>query len=170
MWYTKNINFESCWFGLDIQTSCVASEFCWQEKLNSLQHPLIFCNDFASQRESQGRRKQNRQWTFLTGNVLQRSDHIFTSATSQITPPFIPSPCNNLASRRARAARANKILLIKHLISAWHSFNFIFYTSWVGLYSVVCLWVSEMSGIGVTRPNLHFFQYIQAYKHWLNTT
>ena len=26
-----------------------------------------------------------------------------------------------------------------------------------------CLWVS-MSGIGNTRPNLHFFQYIQAYK------
>ena len=25
------------------------------------------------------------------------------------------------------------------------------------------LWVS-VSGIGVTRPNLHFFQYIQAYK------
>ena len=45
---------------------------------------------------------------------------------------------------------------------AWLSLNFILSTSWVALYSVVCLWVSEMSGIGVTRPNLHFFQYIQA--------
>ena len=34
-------------------------------------------------------------------------------------------------------------------------------TSWVALYSVVCVCVS---GIGDTRPNLHFFQYIQANK------
>ena len=27
-----------------------------------------------------------------------------------------------------------------------------------------CLSVSEISGIGVTRPNLHFFQYVQAYE------
>ena len=31
-----------------------------------------------------------------------------------------------------------------------------------------CLWVSE-SGIGVTRPNLHFFQYIQAYKPYTDS-
>ena len=29
--------------------------------------------------------------------------------------------------------------------------------------TIFCLWVS-VSGIGNTRPNLHFFQYIQAYK------
>ena len=46
---------------------------------------------------------------------------------------------------------------------AWLSLCFILETSWVALYSVVCEWVS-MSGISVTRPNLHFFQYIQAYK------
>ena len=39
MWNTKNINIESCWFGLDIHTSCDASQFRWQEKLNFLQHP-----------------------------------------------------------------------------------------------------------------------------------
>ena len=27
-----------------------------------------------------------------------------------------------------------------------------------------CLWVKSVSGIGNTRPNLHFFQYIQAQK------
>ena len=42
---------------------------------------------------------------------------------------------------------------------AWLSLNFVLYTSWVALYSVVCV-----SGISNTRPNLHFFQYIQAYK------
>ena len=52
---------------------------------------------------------------------------------------------------------------LNELEIAWLSLNFILYTSWVALYSVVCEWVSE-SGIGVTRPNLHFFQYIQAYK------
>ena len=46
---------------------------------------------------------------------------------------------------------------------AWLSLCFILETSWVALYSDVCEWVS-VSGIGVTRPNLHFFQYIQAYK------
>ena len=46
---------------------------------------------------------------------------------------------------------------------AWLSFTRILYTSWVALYSVVCQCVS-VSGIGNTRPNLHFFQYIQAYK------
>ena len=44
-------------------------------------------------------------------------------------------------------------------VIAWLSLNFILETSWVALYSDVCQW-----GIGVTRPNLHFFQYIQAYK------
>ena len=42
---------------------------------------------------------------------------------------------------------------------AWLSLCFILETSWVALYSDVCV-----SGIGNTRPNLHFFQYIQAYK------
>ena len=42
---------------------------------------------------------------------------------------------------------------------AWLSLCFIQETSWVALYSVVCL-----SGIGDTWPNLHFFQYIQAYE------
>ena len=46
---------------------------------------------------------------------------------------------------------------------AWLSLCFILETSWVALYSVVCEWVS-VSGISNTRPNLHFFQYIQAYK------
>ena len=41
-------------------------------------------------------------------------------------------------------------------IIAWLSLNFVLSISWVALYSVV--W------IGVTRPNLHFFQYMQAYK------
>ena len=44
---------------------------------------------------------------------------------------------------------------------AWLSLNWILERSWVALYSVVCQCVS-VSGIGVTRPNLHFFQYIQA--------
>ena len=42
---------------------------------------------------------------------------------------------------------------------AWLSLCFILERSWVALYSDVCVW-----GIGVTWPNLHFFQYIQAYK------
>ena len=46
-----------------------------------------------------------------------------------------------------------------HICIAWLSLNFLLETSWVALYSDVCLW-----GIGVTRPNLHFLQYIQAYK------
>ena len=46
---------------------------------------------------------------------------------------------------------------------AWLSLNWILERSWVALYSVVCLSVC-LWGIGVTRPNLHFFQYIQAYK------
>ena len=45
-----------------------------------------------------------------------------------------------------------------HILIAWLSLNFILCTSWVALISVVCL----MSGIGVTWPNLQFFQYIQA--------
>ena len=49
-------------------------------------------------------------------------------------------------------------ILICWLI-AWLSLNFILTTSWVALYSVVC----EL-GIGNTRPNLHFFQYILAQK------
>ena len=46
---------------------------------------------------------------------------------------------------------------------AWLSLNFKLETSWVALYILmsVCLW-----GIGNTWPNLHFFQYIQAYKHF----
>ena len=47
---------------------------------------------------------------------------------------------------------------VKNLI-AWLSLCFILEKSWVALYSDVCEWVS-MSGIGVTRPNLHFFQYM----------
>ena len=46
---------------------------------------------------------------------------------------------------------------------AWLSLNWILERSWVALYSVVCLSVC-LWGIGVTWPNLHFFQYIQAYK------
>ena len=42
-------------------------------------------------------------------------------------------------------------------IIAWLSLNFILKTSWVALYSVACLW-----GIGVTWPNLHFFN---IYRH-----
>merc|ERR1712214_8284 len=30
--------------------------------------------------------------------------------------------------------------------------------------SIFCCLCVSLSGIGVTRPNLHFFQYIQAYK------
>ena len=49
--------------------------------------------------------------------------------------------------------------LIKKVEIAWLSLCFILETSWVALYSVVCEWVSVW-GIGNTRPNLHFFQYI----------
>ena len=45
-------------------------------------------------------------------------------------------------------------------IIAWLSLNSILEASWVALYSVVCLSVSEAS----VTPDQYFFQYIQAYK------
>ena len=42
---------------------------------------------------------------------------------------------------------------------AWLSLNFILETSWVALYSDVCVW-----GIDNTWPNHYFFQYIKAHK------
>ena len=58
---------------------------------------------------------------------------------------------------------------------SWYHLNFVpleatFCVTQLMLYTgdklsstIFCLWVS-VSGIGNTRPNLHFFQYIQAYK------
>ena len=91
--------------------------------------------------------------------IIVNDQHFLSRTLSPIDHSafFWPGEFFNIIVRWRRSERCKKKWI------AWLSLNFILDTSWVALSSVVCEWVS-MSGIGNIRPNLHFFQYIQAYK------
>ena len=72
MWYTKNINIESCWFDLDIQSSCDASQFSWQEKLDFLQHLCPNNTMILHHGEGRGQKQTNQAVGIFHGKCFTK--------------------------------------------------------------------------------------------------